>query len=93
MALKSTRVVGERVGAVVARGDATVGFQLVSELLPIDGITYVGPIPDAVQKITTFSAGLTTNARRPDDARRLIRFLTAPEAAPLISETGMNPAR
>ena len=93
MALKSTRVVGERVGAVVARGDATVGFQQVSELLPIDGITYVGPIPDAVQKITTFSAGLTTNARRPDDARRLIRFLTAPEAAPLISETGMNPAR
>ncbi len=93
MALKSTRVVGERVGAVVARGDAAVGFQQVSELLPIDGITYVGPIPDAVQKITTFSAGLTTAARNPDGARRLIRFLTAPEAAPVITETGMRPAR
>ncbi len=92
MTLKSTRVVGERVGAVVARGEAAIGFQQVSELLPIEGITYVGPIPNRVQSVTTFSAGVTTTTTRPDEASRLIRFLASPEAAPVIADTGMRPA-
>lgn len=91
MALKSTRVVGERVGTVVARGDAALGFQQVSELLPIPGITYVGPLPDAAQKVTMFSAGVTTHAVSPGAARRLIAFLASPSAAPLIARTGMTP--
>jgi len=91
MARKSTRVVGERVGAVVARGDAAIGFQQVSELLPIAGITYVGPIPDEVQRITMFSAGVTTHAKAPEAATRLIVFLSSPAAAPIIARTGMTP--
>jgi molybdate transport system substrate-binding protein len=91
MALKSTRVVGERVGTVVARGDAALGFQQVSELLPIQGITYVGPIPDEAQKVTMFSAGVTTHAVAPGAARRLIAFLASPSAAPIIARTGMTP--
>ena len=91
MAVKSTRVVGERVGAVVARGDAVIGFQQVSELLPIAGIAYVGPIPVEVQNITTFSAGVTTRAAAPEAARRLIAFLSSPDAAPIIANTGMTP--
>jgi len=91
MALKSTRVVGERVGTVVARGDAAIGFQQVSELLPIQGITYVGPIPDEAQKVTMFSAGVTTHAVAPGAARRLIAFLASPSAAPIIARTGMTP--
>lgn len=91
LALKSTRVVGERVGAVVARGDAELGFQQVSELLPIDGIRYVGPIPDAVQKVTMFSAGVATSAANVDAARRLIAFLSSDEAAGAITMTGMTP--
>jgi molybdate transport system substrate-binding protein len=91
MALKSTRVVGERVGTVVARGDAAIGFQQVSELLPIQGITYVGPIPDEAQKVTMFSAGVTTHALAPGAARRLIAFLASPSAAPIIARTGMTP--
>lgn len=91
IARKSIRVVGERVGTVVARGDADIGFQQVSELLPIEGITYVGPIPDEAQKITMFSAGVTTNAKDPDTAKRLIAFLSSPEAAPIITKTGMTP--
>ena len=91
MAVKSTRVVGERVGAMVARGDAALGFQQVSELLPIEGITYVGPIPDAVQKVTMFSAGVTTQAAAPGAATRLIAYLASPDAAPIIARTGMTP--
>lgn len=90
-ARKSIRVVGERVGTVVARGDADIGFQQVSELLPIEGITYVGPIPDEAQKITVFAAGVTTNAKDPNTAKRLIAFLSSPEAAPIIAKTGMAP--
>jgi molybdate transport system substrate-binding protein len=91
MAVKSTRVVGERVGTVIARGDAAIGFQQVSELLPIPGITYVGPIPDEAQKVTMFSAGVTTHAIAPDAAQRLIAFLASPTAAPIIAGTGMTP--
>ena len=60
---KSTEIVGERVGAVVARGEAELGFQQVSELLPIEGADFVGTIPDEVQHVTTFSAGLRQGRR------------------------------
>ncbi len=88
---KSIRVSGERVGAVVARGDAAIGFQQVSELLPIEGVTYVGTIPDEVQKVTMFSAGITTRAKDLDAARILIEYLSSPRAAPVIARTGMVP--
>jgi molybdate transport system substrate-binding protein len=88
---KCIRVTGERVGTVVARGDAEIGFQQVSELLPIEGITYVGTIPEEMQKVTLFSAGITTRAKHVDAARALIEFLSSPEAAPVIAETGMEP--
>ena len=79
-------------GAVVARGEAAIGFQQVSELLPIEGITYVGTIPEDVQKVTMFSAGITTSANDADTARRLVDYLASAEAAPVIAETGMEPA-
>jgi molybdate transport system substrate-binding protein len=88
---KSIRVVGERVGAVVARGEAEIGFQQVSELLPIEGITYVGTIPDEIQKVTVFSAGITTKARNKDAAKALIDYLASTEAAPIVARTGMIP--
>ncbi len=59
---KSRRIEGERVGAVVARGEAEIGFQQVSELLPVPGINYVGPLPPEVQKVAVFSAGVTVGA-------------------------------
>jgi molybdate transport system substrate-binding protein len=89
---KSRRIDGERVGAVVARGEAEIGFQQVSELVPIAGIDYVGPLPADVQRITTFSAGIVASSRNADGARALIRFLSAPEAVPTISKTGLEPA-
>ena len=88
---KSRRIYSERVGTVVARGDAEIGFQQVSELLPIEGIDFIGTIPEAVQQPTIFCAGLATHAREPEAARALIRFLASPEAAPVLTRTGLEP--
>jgi molybdate transport system substrate-binding protein len=88
---KARRIESERVGTIVARGEAEIGFQQVSELLPIAGIDYVGPLPEGAQKVTVFSAGLATGAREPEAARELIRFFTSPQAAPTISKTGLEP--
>jgi len=91
LAPKSRRVVSERVAAVVARGELEIGFQQVSEILSIEGAAYAGPIPDEYQRVTTFSAGITTNAENPLGAQRLIDFLASPEATPTIAETGLEP--
>lgn len=88
---KSRRILSERVGTVVARGEAELGFQQVSELLPIAGIDYVGPLPAEVQRVTVFSAGIAADATEPDAARALIRFFTTAAAAPVIRKTGLEP--
>jgi putative tricarboxylic transport membrane protein len=89
---KSRRIVSERVGAVIARGDAEMGFQQISELLPIDGIDVVGPIPDEVQRVTTFAAGITTMATQADAARTLLEFLASPAVLPAVRRYGLDPA-
>ena len=88
---KSKRILSERVGTVVARGDAELGLQQVSELVPIPGIDYVGPLPDEVQQATFFSAGIVTGAKEPEAARALIKFFTSAKAAPVIAKTGLEP--
>lgn len=82
---------GVQVGELVARGEADLGFQQVSELLHLKGIHYLGPLPANIQHITVFSAGLHTAATAPEAAKALVKFLTAPEAAPIIRKTGMEP--
>ncbi len=79
------------IGEVVARGDAEIGFQQVSELLPVKGITYLGPLPADIQEVTVFSAGIHTNASAAEPGRALLRFLTAAEAAAVIRKAGMEP--
>jgi molybdate transport system substrate-binding protein len=79
------------VGVVVARGGAEIGFQQVSELIHVKGIDYLGPLPADIQETTVFAAALHKDARSPDVARALIKFLSAPEAAPAIRKTGMDP--
>ncbi|MFO1343770.1 substrate-binding domain-containing protein [Casimicrobium huifangae] len=88
---KSKRILSERVGTVVARGDAELGLQQVSELVPIPGIDYIGPLPDEVQQATFFSAGIVTGAKEPEAARALIKFFTSAKAAPVIAKTGLEP--
>ena len=88
---KIKQVKGEPVGAVVARGEAEIGFQQVSELLPLAGIDFLGPLPPEIQEITVFAAGLHVNAKEPEAAKALVKFLTAPATAPVIKKTGMEP--
>ena len=89
---KVKQVQGEPAGGVVARGEAEIAFQQVSELLPVPGIDFVGPLPADIQQITVFSAGLHVKATQPDAAKALVKFLTAPAAAPAIRKKGMEPA-
>lgn len=88
---KAKRIESERVAAVVARGDAEMGFQQVSELLPEKGTDYVGPLPAEVQRVTVFSAGIASGAAEPDAANALIKFLTSPAALPAITKSGLEP--
>lgn len=92
LACKCMEIKGERVGAVVARGDAEIGFQQISALLPVPGITYAGPLPPEVQRVSVFSAGIASHARDVDAAGALIRFLTSPAAAQAITQSGLAPA-
>ena len=83
---------GVQVGELVARGEADLGFQQVSELLHVKGIDYLGPLPADIQHFTVFSAGLHRAATAPDAAKALMKFLTAPEAGPIIRKAGMEPS-
>ncbi len=64
----------------------------MSELLPVKGIDYVGPLPPDVQLVTVFSAGTHTGAKHPEIAKAWTRFLTSPAAAPMLKKKGMDPA-
>jgi len=91
MAAKGRRIERERVGDVVARGEAAIGFQQLSELQPIRGIDIVGVLPAGAQRVTVFAAGLAANAAHVDAARALIAFLSSRAAAPAIARSGMEP--
>ena len=82
---------GEPVAAVVARGEAELGFQQVSELIHVSGITFIGTIPAEIQKVTVYAAVLTRSAREPEAAMALIRFLTSPEAEAAVLRAGLTP--
>lgn len=79
------------VGEVLARGEADLGFQQVSDLLHVKGIVYVGPLPAEIQNTTVYAAGLHTRAPAPEAAGALLRFLTAPAAHPVITKAGLEP--
>jgi molybdate transport system substrate-binding protein len=85
---------GEPVAAVVARGEVEVGFQQVSELIHVPGVTFVGPLPAELQPGFTFAGTITTTARQPGAAAAaaLLRFLASPEAAAVKKKHGLAPA-
>jgi molybdate transport system substrate-binding protein len=89
MKAKSRRIERERVGAVVARGEAEIGFQQISELLPIAGIDVVGPLPPGAQRVTIFSAGVAASSKQPDLARAFIQYLRSEEAVGVVVKTGL----
>lgn len=89
---KVKQITGEPTGAVVARGEAEIGFQQMSELIPVPGIDLVGPLAPDIQEITTFTAGVPIRAKEPQAAQALIAHLKSPAALPVIRKWGMEPA-
>jgi molybdate transport system substrate-binding protein len=87
---KSRKIEGERVGAVVARGEAEIGFQQISELLPVPGIDVVGPLPPDVQRVTVFSAGIGVAATNPALAKSFVEFLASPAALSAIRKSALE---
>jgi molybdate transport system substrate-binding protein len=83
---------GEPVAAVVSRGEAEIGFQQVSELMHVAGVTYVGTIPAELQPGFTFAGALTRSAQEVDAANALLGFLASPGAASVITGAGLLPA-
>ena len=78
------------VASLVASGQYEVGFQQVSELLPIQGVTFVGKIPESLQSVTRFAAGIPVNAPHPDEARALLRYLSSPQVQSEVRSTGLD---
>ncbi len=79
------------VGEIVAKGEAELGFQQMSELRPVQGITIAGPLPPQVQDWTVFSAGVLADSKVKEPAAALLAFLASAKAAPVIAQTGMEP--
>jgi molybdate transport system substrate-binding protein len=88
---KARKIPATPVGEIVARGDAEIGFQQISELLPVAGVDIVGPLPPELQKITVFAAGIATVSKEPDAGKALIKFLASPAARAAIVKSGMEP--
>jgi molybdate transport system substrate-binding protein len=88
---KARKIPATPVGEIVARGDAEIGLQQISELKPVSGIDIIGPLPDDLQKITVFSAGIATVSKEPDAGRALIKFLASPAARDTIVNSGLEP--
>jgi molybdate transport system substrate-binding protein len=75
----------------VVEGKAELGFSLISEILPVSGAEYIGPLPAELQNYVVFTAGISPNARDAETARVFIKFFTAPSALPVLKSTGMEP--
>jgi molybdate transport system substrate-binding protein len=83
---------GVPVGTLVARGEVALGFQQLSELMHLEGIDVIGPMPEPIQITTTFSAGVCAGSAQVEAVRQMLAFMTSPEAADAKRRHGMEPA-
>jgi len=88
---KARQIPATPVGEIVAKGDAEIGLQQISELKPVSGIDIIGPLPDDLQKITVFSAGIASVSKEPDAGKALIKFLASPAARDTMISSGLDP--
>ncbi|WP_194791907.1 substrate-binding domain-containing protein [Pseudomonas sp. UFMG81] len=90
LAPKGTMIERIPVASVVAKGDYQVGFQQVAELLPVPGVTFAGKLPEDVQSVTRFAAGIPTGAQHPTEARQLLDYLASPAVQATVQATGLD---
>lgn len=88
---KARMIPAEPVGAVVARKQAQLGFQQLSELKPVKGIDIVGLIPDQAQQMTLYSGAVTRDSQQPEAARDLLDYMASRPAAAAIEHSGLKP--
>ncbi len=93
MMAKSRKIEADPVGGYVAKGEVEIGFQQISELMPVKGIDIVGPLPPGAQRVTVFAAGIPTTSKHPGAAKALIKWLASPAAYPAIRKSGLEPAK
>ena len=93
MKVTAKRIFSERVGAVVARGDAELGFQQVSELIYFKELDFIGTLPDEVQQTLFFSSAQVkgSSPESSEAARQLVRFFTSAAVADVVRATGLDP--
>ena len=90
---KAHQIPGTPVAEIVAQGNAEIGFQEVAEILPVEGATFVGRIPDRVEYLTRFSAAVDSRSKNQALAKQLIEYLASPSAQPVLEKMGLNPPR
>ncbi|HZM48625.1 MAG TPA: molybdate ABC transporter substrate-binding protein [Burkholderiales bacterium] len=83
---------GELVGAVVARGDAEIGAQQISELLPVKGIQILDPLPAELQQTIVYGATAFPGSTQPEAAKAFVNFLRSEPARKVLREKGLDPA-
>ena len=77
---------------LVARGEVELAIQQISEIVPVQGVELLGPLPGDLQLTTVYAAAVGTAAKDQGAAKELVMFLTSPAAAAVIKRTGMEPA-
>jgi molybdate transport system substrate-binding protein len=90
LAPKSKKIERIPVASVVAKGDYELGFQQVAEIMPVPGATFVAKIPEDVQSVTRYAAGIPTNAEHPKQAKALLQYLASPKVQPTVQSTGLD---
>ncbi|GGD15770.1 substrate-binding domain-containing protein [Franconibacter pulveris 1160] len=87
---KAHRVDRIPVASVVAKGEYALGFQQVSELLPVPGVTFIGELPEKVQYTTRFAGAVTATSANRHEAADLLRYLSSPEVQNVVQSTGLR---
>jgi molybdate transport system substrate-binding protein len=83
---------GVPVGSLVAKGEADLGFQQLSELIHVQGLEVLGPLPPEIQNVTVFAAGIASMSSQPEQTAELIAYFASPETAEVKRAQGMEPA-
>ena len=84
---------GGYVAELIASGEAELGIHQISEIVPVKGVTLVGPLPKEIQNTTIYAAGLSASTKEKEAAKQLIAYLSGADAAAVLKSKGMEPAK